>query len=166
MKNWLTINEIAGLIDDGPNVDEFGTPDDVGSIAPLASSDYEMPSEDDLNSFTGIANAIAFGSLRNSVQRGLTSEAIITDIVQRSLPEHGSVEMTIDHLSFIPDDNDQFDGARLEVVNNAIIGYNGFDGDQVAYEFTGDQDMLAGFIAVGSYVLPGMVMSLLKHAEE
>lgn len=164
-KPWPKISEMARLVESGPSADAIGTAADVGDAEDVDIAQYDLNTsqEEDLNSFAGIARAMAFGSLRRAVKRGVGAGDIVSALLARVLPQFGSVETAIDHLSFIPSDNDLFDGARIELVNNVVVGYNGYEGKPATYNYTSVDDMIDGFIKVGAHVLPGMVMSLLER---
>lgn len=142
----------------------IGTPYDVGDVDPRTTGVYKTnENEDDLNSLPGIAYAIATGSLRQPVMRNqVTAQELVQALLERAVAEHGGVEAAVDHLSFVPEDNDLFGGARLEAVHGSLIGYNGFSGQQMIERYSSDQTLAQAFLMVAAFVLPGMAQSLLE----
>jgi hypothetical protein len=160
---WPKISEVAALVEAEPTIDDIGTARDVGDTDNATTGDYVMPAAEDLDTLSGLATAMVSGSLKQSVLRGVRAEDFVLSLMERSLAKHGSVEAAVDQLSFVPGPDDQFDGARLEVINDMVVGYDGFHGKQFGQRFRSDEELVEIFIAAGARVLAGMATSLLDR---
>jgi len=166
LENKPSIHEISRLLTDGRDLspDDIGTDRDIGSVGTTADYD-DLPDEEGLETFAGVAWAMAGGSLANASQRGLTVRKATMDLVDRALARFGSLDGAFEHLSFVPTDkNDEFEGARLELVGQYLVGYNGSDGRQIKRSIHSRGDLARALVAIGSFVLKGMIQSLSRHS--
>lgn len=150
--------EALALLMEGPSPNDIGTARDVGM--PGGDGSYDKPVEEGLETFQGVARAMVAGSLRGGNVR-----ASATDLIERALLHYGDIKMVADELSFVPLDADEFDGSRLELIDDHLVCFNGFDGRQLKRRAGTDGDLARGLVVLGSYVLKGMVQILRSKME-
>lgn len=163
---WYSPEDIAKLLsEDGElTYDDIGTPQDTGSLDPSDDGEYEGEHYQSYDTIEGLVHAITHGPLKLRAMeapnfRAWLSEMIV-DLLERSVVDYGTLEDGLQALCFTPDDDDLYDGARLEVRNNHIIAFNGHDAEQSILSPTTQRELIRDFVKAGIYVAAGMIKSV------
>lgn len=148
--------------DDELSATDIGTDEDTGSLDPRATGDYAGEPVEDYDSFEGLAYAIAKGSLQRQVLSQPDSSNILTKLIYQMLERKavttGDVVAAVEQLSFEPDGEDLFNGARLQCRNGYIIAHDGMQ--QKIFRYDSTEKLITRFVMAGAFAMTGMIRTL------